>query len=91
MVNLRDNLFFKLDLTQTFDLDYTIWLIWENRYTNRKLMCTCIYHAITQNNCFVKGSHKYDIYLVVENKAHLSWPNKDRIATFGLTQREVVR
>ena len=24
MVNLKDNLVFKLDLTQTFDLDYTV-------------------------------------------------------------------
>ena len=38
-----------------------------------------LYNAITQNNCFVKGSHKYNVYLVEENKAHLNWPNKDRI------------
>ena len=38
-----------------------------------------LYNAITPNNCFVKGSHKYDVYLVEENKAHLNWPNKDRI------------
>ena len=38
------------------------------------------YNAITQNNYFVKVSHKYDIYLVEENKEHLNWPNKDRIA-----------
>ena len=30
------------------------------------------YNAITPNNCFVKGSHKYDVYLVEENKAHLN-------------------
>ena len=29
------------------------------------------YNAITPNNCFVKGSHKYDVYLGEENKAHL--------------------
>ena len=33
-----------------------------------KIFC----NAITPNNCFVKGSHKYDVYLVEENKAHLS-------------------
>ena len=31
-----------------------------------------LYNAITPNNCFVKGSHKYDVYLVEENKAHLN-------------------
>ena len=36
------------------------------------------YNAITPNNCFVMGSHKYDVYLVEENKTHLNWPNKDR-------------
>ena len=39
-------------------------------------MTTCvrssIYNAITPNNCVVKGSHKYDVYLVEENKAHLN-------------------
>ena len=39
-----------------------------------------IYNAITQNNSFIKGSHKYYVYLVEQNKAHLSLPNKDRIA-----------
>ena len=38
------------------------------------------YNAITPNNCFVKGSYKYDVYLVEENKAHLNLPIKDRIA-----------
>ena len=38
------------------------------------------YYAITKNNCFVKFLHKYDVYLVEENKAHLNWPNKDPIA-----------
>ena len=28
----------------------------------------------SQDNCFVKGSHKYDIYLVEENKIHLNSP-----------------
>ena len=31
-----------------------------------------LYNAIIQNNCFVKGSHKYDVYLVEENKAQLN-------------------
>ena len=31
-----------------------------------------LYNAITQNDCFVKGSHNYDVYLVEENKAHLT-------------------
>ena len=43
---------------------------------------TAICNAITQNNCFVKGSHKYDVYLVEENKARIKWQNKDRIAIF---------
>ena len=30
------------------------------------------YNAITPKNCFVKRSHKYDVYLVEENKAHLN-------------------
>ena len=30
-----------------------------------------IYNAITPNNCFVKESHKYYVYLVEENK-HIS-------------------
>ena len=46
------------------------------------------YNAITQNNCFVKGSHKYDVYLVEENKAHINWPNKVRIAI--LVKRNVM-
>ena len=41
-----------------------------------------IYNAITQNICFVKGSHKYDIYLGDKNKAHLNWPNKGCISIF---------
>ena len=41
-----------------------------------------IYNAITQDNCFVKGSHKYDVYLRDKHKAHLNWPNKDRISIF---------
>ena len=41
-----------------------------------------IYNAITQNICFVKGSHKYDVYLRDKNKEHLNWPNKDRISIF---------
>ena len=28
------------------------------------------YNAITPNNCFIKGTHKYDVYLVEENKAN---------------------
>ena len=36
-----------------------------------------IYNAFTQNNCFVKGSHKYDEYLHGKHTAHLNWPNKD--------------
>ena len=47
------------------------------------------YNAITQNNCFIKGSHKYDVYLVEENKAHLNGPNKDRIVILVLTQHDV--
>ena len=31
------------------------------------------YNAITQNNCFVKGLHKYDVCLVEEKKkTHLN-------------------
>ena len=37
------------------------------------------YKLNTQNNCFLKESHKYDVYLFDKNKAHLNWPNKDRI------------
>ena len=49
-----------------------------------------VYNAITQNNCFVKGSHKYwyDIYFINKNKAHLNWPNKDRISI--LMQRNMI-
>ena len=35
-----------------------------------------LYNAITQNNCLVKGSHKYNVYLIGKYKAHLNWPNK---------------
>ena len=31
-----------------------------------------ICNAITQNICFVKGSHKYDVFLRDKNKAHLN-------------------
>ena len=41
-----------------------------------------IYNAIKQNICFVKGSHKYDVYLHYKNKAHLNWPNIDRNSIF---------
>ena len=41
-----------------------------------------IYNAITQTICFEKRSHKYDVYLRDKNKAHLNWPNKDRISIF---------
>ena len=41
---------------------------------------TYIYNAMTQNNCFVKGPHKYGVYLFDENKTHANWPNKDRIS-----------
>ena len=40
------------------------------------------YNATTQNNCFVKGSHKCDVYLRDKHKAHVNWPNKDRISIF---------
>ena len=40
--------------------------------THRRPNNSNIYNAITQNNCFVKGFHKYDVYLVDENKAHLN-------------------
>ena len=53
--------------------------------------CAILYNATTQNNYFVKGSHKYDVYLVEENKAYLNWPNKDRMASLVLTQRDVAR
>ena len=49
---------------------------------NNEIYNNAFYIAITQNNFFVKGSHKYDVYLVEETKAHLNWPNKDRIAIF---------
>ena len=39
-----------------------------------------IYNAVRQNNCFVKGSLKYDVYLFDKNKSHVNWPNKDRIS-----------
>ena len=38
------------------------------------------YNAITQNICFIKGSQRYDVYLHDKNKAHLNWPNQDRIS-----------
>ena len=43
-----------------------------------------IYNAITQNICFIVGSHKYDVYLRDKNtcKVHLNWPNKDCISIF---------
>ena len=28
-----------------------------------------------QHDCFIKGSHKYDVNLFNKNKAHISWPN----------------
>ena len=30
------------------------------------------YNALTQNNCFVRGLHKYDVYLHDKHKAHLN-------------------
>ena len=33
---------------------------------------TVIYNAITQNNWFVKGLHKYDIYFFHNKKAHVN-------------------
>ena len=30
------------------------------------------YNVMTHNNCFVKGSHKYDVYLFNKNKAHVN-------------------
>ena len=42
--------------------------------------CETFYNAITQNNCFVKGSHIYDVYLLYKNNTHLNWLNKDRIS-----------
>ena len=41
-----------------------------------------IYNAITKNNCFVKGSHKYDVYLIEKNKAYCD---------FCVTERDVTR
>ena len=41
-----------------------------------------IYNAITLNIFFIMGSHKYDVYCRDQNKAHRSWPNKDRISIF---------
>ena len=34
------------------------------------------YNAVTPNNCFAKGLHKCDVYLVEEKKAHLHWPGE---------------
>ena len=31
------------------------------------------YNAVTQNNCFVKGSRKYDVYLRDKNKTDVNW------------------
>ena len=31
-----------------------------------------IYNAMTQNNWFIMGSHKYDVYLFEEKKAHVN-------------------
>ena len=33
---------------------------------------TAVYNTMTQNVCFIKGSHKYDIYSFEENKAHIN-------------------
>ena len=44
------------------------------------------YNAVTPNNCFVKGSHKYDIYLW--KIKHISTPQRP-YCYFGLTQCDV--
>ena len=39
---------------------------------NNSLENKKVYNAITQNICFVKGSHKHDVYLCDKNKAQLT-------------------
>ena len=39
-------------------------------------MLTGRYNAMTQSNCFIKGSHKYDIYLADKNKAHINFKQR---------------
>ena len=51
-----------------------------DKYHNLMSWLIYLYNAVAPNNCFIKGSHKYDVYLVEENKVLLNWPNKDRIA-----------
>ena len=51
-------------------------------YRTERRDCVVFYNAITQNNSFVKGLHKYSVYLRDENRAHFKWPNKDRISIF---------
>ena len=41
-----------------------------------------MYNEITQNNCFVTESRKYDVYLFYKTKANLNWPNKDCSSIF---------
>ena len=62
---------FKKKMSSTFDFIHI--LSWFSK---------CIYNAITQNICLVKGLHKYDVYLSDKNKAYLNWSNKDRITIF---------
>ena len=38
----------------------------------RNCQVVITYNAITQNNCFVKGSHKYDVYLRDKHKVRLN-------------------
>ena len=45
-------------------------IFWHQISSHKCSMCP--YNAITQNICFVKGSHKYDVYLRDKNKAHLN-------------------
>ena len=48
-------------------------------------MFTDIYNAITHKAI----THKYAVYLRDKNKAHLNWPNKDRISIF--IERNVIQ
>ena len=42
-----------------------------SRRSMRLTVHIAFYNAIAQSNCFVKGSHKYDVYLRDKNKGHL--------------------
>ena len=50
-----------------------------------------IYNAVIQNNCFVNGSHKYEVYFLDKNNAHVNRPSKDPHVDFDVTQCDITR